>query len=78
MNLYIALKEEYIVSNVTLNVAGMSCNHCVKSVEEAVKNAGASGQVDLQAGTVAVEYDEQKVNVDQIKAAIEDQGYDVA
>ncbi|MCG7379252.1 copper ion binding protein [Paenibacillus sp. ACRSA] len=66
------------MSNVTLNVAGMSCNHCVKSVEEAVKNAGASGQVDLQAGTVAVEYDEQKVNVDQIKAAIEDQGYDVA
>ncbi|MCM3174752.1 MULTISPECIES: copper ion binding protein [unclassified Paenibacillus] len=66
------------MSNVTLNVSGMSCNHCVKAVEEAVKNAGASGQVDLQAGTVAVEYDEQKVNVDQIKAAIEDQGYDVA
>lgn len=66
------------MSNVTLNVAGMSCNHCVKAVEEAVKNAGASGQVDLQAGTVAVEYDEQKVNVDQIKEAIEDQGYDVA
>lgn len=65
------------MSNITLNVAGMSCNHCVKSVEEAVKNAGASGQVDLAAGTVAVEYDEQKVNVDQIKAAIEDQGYDV-
>ncbi len=67
-----------MMSNVTLNVSGMSCNHCVKAVEEAVKNAGASGQVDLQAGTVAVEYDEQKVNVDQIKAAIEDQGYDVA
>jgi copper chaperone len=55
----------------------MSCNHCVKSVEEALKNTGASGKVDLAAGTVAVEYDEQTVNVDQIKAAIEDQGYDV-
>jgi copper chaperone len=55
----------------------MSCNHCVKSVEEAVKNVGAKGQVDLAAGTVAVEYDEQQVNVEQIKAAIEDQGYDV-
>lgn len=30
-----------------------------------------------RSGTVAVEYDEQTVNVDQIKAAIEDQGYDV-
>lgn len=65
------------MSNVTLNVTGMSCNHCVKSVEEAVKNTGASGKVDLAAGTVAVEYDEQTVKVDQIKAAIEDQGYDV-
>ncbi|PYE47329.1 heavy-metal-associated domain-containing protein [Paenibacillus barcinonensis] len=65
------------MSNVTLNVKGMSCNHCVKSVEEAVKNAGASGQVDLAAGTVAVEYNEQAVTVEQIKAAIEDQGYDV-
>ncbi|MBB6023306.1 copper chaperone [Paenibacillus sp. JGP012] len=65
------------MSNVTLNVKGMSCNHCVKSVEEAVKGAGASGQVDLAAGTVAVEYNEQTVTVDQIKAAIEDQGYDV-
>ncbi|WP_336783797.1 copper ion binding protein [Paenibacillus illinoisensis] len=65
------------MSNVTLNVTGMSCNHCVKSVEEAVKNVGAKGQVDLAAGTVAVEYDEQQVKVEQIKAAIEDQGYDV-
>lgn len=65
------------MSNITLNVTGMSCNHCVKSVEEAVKNAGANGKVDLAAGTVAIQYDEQKVNVDQIKAAIEDQGYDV-
>ncbi|WP_342553938.1 copper ion binding protein [Paenibacillus sp. FSL R7-0652] len=65
------------MSNITLNVKGMSCNHCVKSVEEAVKSAGASGQVDLAAGTVAVEYNEQAVTVDQIKAAIEDQGYDV-
>ncbi|CAI6083766.1 Copper chaperone CopZ [Paenibacillus sp. JJ-100] len=65
------------MSNVTLNVKGMSCNHCVKSVEEAVKNAGASGQVDLAAGTVAIEYNEQSVTIDQIKAAIEDQGYDV-
>lgn len=66
------------MSNITLNVAGMSCNHCVKSVEEAVKSIGAKGQVDLAAGTVAVEYDEQSVSVEQIKAAIEDQGYDVA
>ncbi|WP_211747158.1 copper ion binding protein [Paenibacillus sp. Marseille-Q4541] len=65
------------MSNVTLNVKGMSCNHCVKSVEGALESVGAKGNVDLAAGTVSVEYDEQKVTVDQVKHAIEDQGYDV-
>lgn len=65
------------MSNVTLNVKGMSCNHCVKSVEGALESVGAKGNVDLAAGKVNVEYDEQKVTVEQVKAAIEDQGYDV-
>jgi len=33
--------------------------------------------VELQAGTVAVEYDEAKVNIEQLKDAIEEQGYDI-
>lgn len=65
------------MSNVTLNVKGMSCGHCVKSVEGALESIGAKGNVDLVAGKVSVEYDEQKVTVDQMKQAIEDQGYDV-
>ncbi|WP_172253520.1 copper ion binding protein [Saccharibacillus deserti] len=61
----------------TLNVEGMSCNHCVQAVEGAVKEAGAEGKVDLGAKTVDISYDESAVNLDTIKAAIEDQGYDV-
>ncbi|MDO3411301.1 copper ion binding protein [Saccharibacillus sp. CPCC 101409] len=61
----------------TLNVEGMSCNHCVKAVEGAVQEAGAAGKVDLGAKTVDISYDESKVSLDAIKAAIEDQGYDV-
>ncbi|CAM4112725.1 copper ion binding protein [Saccharibacillus endophyticus] len=61
----------------TLNVEGMSCNHCVKAVEGAVKEAGAQGTVDLGAKTVDVSYDEATVSLDAIKAAIEDQGYDI-
>ena len=66
-----------MMKQVTLNVQGMSCNHCVNSVEGAVKNAGAAGKVDLPSNTVTVDYDENKVSLDTIKAAIEDQGYDV-
>lgn len=65
------------MQTVTLKVEGMSCGHCVNSVEGAVKQAGASGKVDLNAGSVTVEFDESKVSLDGIKEAIEEQGYDV-
>ncbi|AET58710.1 MULTISPECIES: copper ion binding protein [Paenibacillus] len=65
------------MAQVTLNVEGMSCNHCVKAVEGALEKVGASGKVNLEAKQVAVEYDESKLNVEALKTAIEDQGYDV-
>ena len=65
------------MSNVILKVEGMSCGHCVSSVEKAVSNAGASAKVDLGSKTVAVDFDENKVTLAAIKEAIEDQGYDV-
>ena len=65
------------MSSITLKVFGMSCGHCVSSVEGAVKELGATGQVDLKSGAVTVDYDESKVTLDAIKEAIEDQGYDV-
>ncbi|XID94560.1 cation transporter [Paenibacillaceae bacterium WGS1546] len=66
------------MKNITLNVKGMSCGHCVNSVEGALKVIGASGKVNLADGTVAVAYDESKLTLEAIKEAIEEQGYDVA
>ena len=65
------------MSNVILQVEGMSCGHCVSAVEKAVSGVGAAAKVDLAAKTVAVDYDESKVSLSSIKEAIEDQGYDV-
>ncbi|MCY9657136.1 copper chaperone CopZ [Paenibacillus chondroitinus] len=65
------------MQSITLKVEGMSCGHCVNSVEGAVKKLGATGKVDLNAGSVTVEYDESKLTLDAIKEAIEEQGYDV-
>jgi len=65
------------MAKVTLHVKGMSCGHCVQAVEKAVRQAGASGSVDLAGGTVTIEYDEGAVTLEQLKQAIEDQGYDV-
>ncbi len=65
------------MQNILLKVQGMSCNHCVNSIEGAVKKLGATAKVDLQSNTVAVDYDESTVNPESIKATIEDQGYEV-
>ncbi|WP_099467458.1 copper chaperone CopZ [Konateibacter massiliensis] len=62
-----------------INVEGMSCEHCVKAVNGAVSAlAGVQNvSVDLDSKTVTVEYDAAQSSLEQIKAEIEDQGYDV-
>ena len=63
----------------TLNVKGMSCGHCVKAVEGSVgaMQGVDSVSVNLETGTVAVEFNNDQVTLDQIKETIDDQGYDV-
>ncbi|WP_308639598.1 copper chaperone CopZ [Paenibacillus silvisoli] len=65
------------MTTTTLKVQGMSCGHCVNSVEGALTKLGAAGNVDLKSGSVTIEFDESKVTIDAIKEAIEDQGYEV-
>jgi len=60
-----------------LKVNGMSCNHCKKSIENALKEIGVSGTVNLETKNVVVEYDKQKVNLERIISEIEDQGYEI-
>ena len=67
------------MENVTLNVSGMSCGHCVNAVEGNVaKLAGVeSVKVHLETGKVDVAFDKEKVSLEKIKETIDDQGYDV-
>ncbi|MEX2462371.1 MAG: copper ion binding protein [Paenibacillaceae bacterium] len=65
------------MENVVLSVEGMSCGHCVNSVEGALKKLGTTAKVDLASKSVSVDFDENKVTLAAIKIAIEDQGYDV-
>ncbi|NRF94288.1 heavy-metal-associated domain-containing protein [Paenibacillus frigoriresistens] len=65
------------MSSIILKVEGMSCNHCVNSVEKAMRELGAEGKVNLANKEVEVQFDETKLSVGAIKDAIEEQGYDV-
>lgn len=68
-----------MASNVTLNVQGMSCGHCVSSVEKSVGSIDGVKEVKvhLESGEVDVSFEEDKVSLDVIKETIDDQGYDV-
>ena len=61
-----------------INIEGMSCMHCVKHVEEALKElAGvANVAVDLKEKNAVVELD-GSVEDAKLKEAIEEVGYDV-
>lgn len=71
--------QEQAMMKETIKVEGMSCEHCVKAVTGAVSALPGIGsvEVDLKAGTVSVEHDTSQSSIDQIKAEIEEQGYDV-
>lgn len=62
-----------------LTVSGMSCGHCVNSIEGTIGNLqGVSYvQVDLREGKVKVTFDEKVVTLELIKVMIVEQGYEV-
>jgi copper chaperone len=68
------------VENATINIEGMSCEHCVKAVTDAVTALPSVTDVavDLDAGAASLTYEPEEVTLEAIKEAIEDQGYDVA
>lgn len=67
------------MKNITLNVQGMSCGHCVNSIEGSVGQLEGINQVivKLNDAQVEVTFNESQVSLDIIKETIEDQGYKV-
>lgn len=67
------------MKNVTINVKGMSCGHCVRAIEGSVGELSGVKQVSvkLDEALMEVAFNEAQVSVEKIKETIEDQGYDV-
>ncbi|MBI5790876.1 MAG: heavy-metal-associated domain-containing protein [Rhodocyclales bacterium] len=64
----------------TIKVDGMSCGGCVKSVTGVLTalDGVAKAEVSLEQKQAVVEFDAGKVSRDQLKAVIEDAGFDAA
>lgn len=60
-----------------LKVKGMTCGHCTKAVQEALEGVEGSKKVtvDLASGIAKVE---GQANLEQLIAAVEEEGYSAA
>ena len=68
------------MQTVTLNIDGMTCGGCVKSVTRLLE--GVEGvekeEVSLENKNAVITFDESKTDTDALIDAVEDGGYDVA
>ena len=64
----------------TLNIGGMTCGGCVKSVTRILENTQgvAKAEVSLDNKNAIIEFDPAKTNPEALIEAIEDGGYDAA
>ena len=62
---------------IIFGVNGMSCAHCKMAVERALKGVDGvlAAEVNLDAGNVSVTFNDEKTNLDQLKAAVKEAGY---
>ena len=65
------------MATATLKVKGMSCDHCVRAVTQALKNTEGvqDATVDLTHARATVQYDDSKTNPRVLASALMDEGY---
>ena len=63
----------------TLNISGMTCGGCVRSVTKVIDalDGVVKSQVSLEKKRAVVEFDPGKLGVEQLKRAIEEAGDEV-
>lgn len=69
--------EDPVIGQITLHIEGMTCEHCVNRVAEALNNIdGVSAKVNLHKKNAAVSFD-RPVEEETLCSAVENAGYRV-
>jgi len=68
------------MTHIKLNVAGMTCGGCEKSIRNALlaQDGVSEATASHATGIVAIEFDENKIPQERLKQAIEDAGFNMA
>jgi len=64
---------------VTIAIDGMSCEHCVRAVKEAIgaQSGVKSVDVSLEDKNARVVYDDEHIGLSDLESAIVEEGYEV-
>ena len=65
------------MSEVTLKIEGMSCQHCVMRVKRAVDQLPGVSGAEVGIGSAHITYDEAKVREQDLEQAVEQAGYKI-
>jgi copper chaperone CopZ len=63
------------VRNLTLQIQGMSCGHCLNAVNRALAELPGVEVESIRMGRADLRYDEHKLDLARIEAAVADAGY---
>ncbi|MGH7719880.1 MAG: heavy-metal-associated domain-containing protein [Gemmatimonadaceae bacterium] len=64
------------MERLTMDIAGMSCEHCVRAVTNALGQLDSVQVENVAVGSATVAYDPTATSPEQITQAIEDAGYE--
>ena len=68
------------MTTLTLNIGGMTCGGCVKSVTKVLEalNGVEKAEVSLENANAVITYDADKIEAAALIEAVEDAGFDAA
>ena len=65
------------MQHIELTITGMTCDHCVRAVTNALAGQAGTTVEEVAIGTVRAAYDPARVTPQQLMDAIEEEGYEV-
>ena len=66
------------MSNLHIEIEGMSCGHCVASVRKALDGVAGATVESVEVGSASVAYDPAITSAEVIESAVRDAGYEVS
>lgn len=65
------------MERVRLTIEGMTCGHCVRGVDQALRRLAGVEVEKVEIGSAIVAYDPAAVKPEQMEEAISEEGYEV-